>query len=401
MTFNFACRHCARTNEAELGWVNKSIDCSGCGRTILVPAPLESVGAQDDSAVTTQSLDRLKFRCQKCGRKYASRPELIGKKIRCGGCGAGVRVPDPGSVSSSWSPAVAQASPRESDSQATARALVKERSPRVPGDSRTVARKRVEPKPEPIPSPPNFLDDDEFPVKGAPSTHEVGKADLEDSSVVYRDPPDLPKPRSRGSRKEGGEIIDRVLPSRSEKMAEVELEMAAKEEAKVEKERKRKKKRSKSLANKHIGGGMIMQDVVNILGASVVGITVISLICWQFPGARFPIGGGLTVFGFIVYLLGTFGFSKVASEEGAHYSLMCRFVPLYKWYYLFTRWDEMKGHFVFFCVGLMFLWPGLFILKISPQGQKAEASEKAYNGRFEKEPPLAPSPVDFHEVDVE
>ena len=184
-------------------------------------------------------------------------------------------------------------------------------------------------------------------------------------------------------------------------MAEVEQEMTAKAPAKAERARNRKKKASKSLANKHLGGGMIMADVVNILGATVVAVVVISVICWRFADARFMIGGGLTVFGFIVYLVGTAGFSKVAREEGAQYSMMCRFVPLYKWYYLITRWDEMKGHFVFFCVGLMFLCPGLFILKISPQGQKADAEEKAYNQRIETEAPTVLFPAGFEEVDVD
>src|SRR5262249_6923611 len=36
---------------------------------------------------------RLKFRCPSCRRKFATKPELAGQKIRCTGCGAGVRVP--------------------------------------------------------------------------------------------------------------------------------------------------------------------------------------------------------------------------------------------------------------------------------------------------------------------
>jgi hypothetical protein len=36
----------------------------------------------------------LRFTCPSCGRKYATKPGLAGKKIRCKGCGAGVRVPE-------------------------------------------------------------------------------------------------------------------------------------------------------------------------------------------------------------------------------------------------------------------------------------------------------------------
>lgn len=54
---------------------------------MIVPAPMEAAGGADapPAAVT--------FRCPACNRKFATKAELAGKKIRCTGCGAGVRVP--------------------------------------------------------------------------------------------------------------------------------------------------------------------------------------------------------------------------------------------------------------------------------------------------------------------
>ena len=36
----------------------------------------------------------VRFRCPSCRRKFATKAGLAGKKIRCTGCGAGVRVPE-------------------------------------------------------------------------------------------------------------------------------------------------------------------------------------------------------------------------------------------------------------------------------------------------------------------
>ena len=56
-------------------------------RTMTVPVPMETVGpsAPPPCAVA--------FKCPACGRKFSTKPEMAGKKIRCNGCGAGVRVP--------------------------------------------------------------------------------------------------------------------------------------------------------------------------------------------------------------------------------------------------------------------------------------------------------------------
>ena len=87
MTFPFTCSACGHVNHFGWSQVGQKSSCGGCRRTITVPAPMETVG----EAVPPPPA--LKFRCPSCNRKFATKPELAGQKVRCNGCGAGVRVP--------------------------------------------------------------------------------------------------------------------------------------------------------------------------------------------------------------------------------------------------------------------------------------------------------------------
>ncbi len=89
MTFSFPCRDCGHANDAEWSQIGKAIPCGGCGKTVTVPAPMETVGGPAEPVPAPV----VRFRCPSCGRKFATKPEMAGKKIACNRCGAGVRVP--------------------------------------------------------------------------------------------------------------------------------------------------------------------------------------------------------------------------------------------------------------------------------------------------------------------
>src|SRR5262245_17459444 len=103
-----ACPACGFVNDAEWSQIGQWIACRGCGRTLVVPAPLETIGSAEPPKAV------LKFRCPACNRKFATKAELAGKKIRCTGCGAGVRVPESEPIYWSDDDAPAPAQPGQS-----------------------------------------------------------------------------------------------------------------------------------------------------------------------------------------------------------------------------------------------------------------------------------------------
>src|SRR4051812_42116983 len=89
MQFSFACGDCGYKNQAIWSQAGQKTRCGGCGNPLTVPAPREAV----DEVSEAPQPSPIRFACPACGRKYATKPELAGKRIRCGGCGGGVRVP--------------------------------------------------------------------------------------------------------------------------------------------------------------------------------------------------------------------------------------------------------------------------------------------------------------------
>ena len=88
MTFPFTCSACGFVNHFGWSQIGQKIACDGCEKSMTVPVPMEAVGpATSPPRATT-------FRCPSCRRKFSTKPEMAGKKIRCNGCGAGVRVPE-------------------------------------------------------------------------------------------------------------------------------------------------------------------------------------------------------------------------------------------------------------------------------------------------------------------
>ena len=90
MKFPFKCNDCGHLNHFEWSQVGQTGECSRCGKLLTVPAPMETTS--EDAPPPPA---RVKFRCPACRRKFATKAEMAGQKIRCTGCGAGVRVPHP------------------------------------------------------------------------------------------------------------------------------------------------------------------------------------------------------------------------------------------------------------------------------------------------------------------
>jgi hypothetical protein len=287
----------------------------------------------------------VKFACAACGRKYATRPELIGKKISCKGCGARVRVPG-------------EAAPVEPPRAAVS-------SPSIPHPG------ALRPDPDPL-----------------------GRLGIELEEALPGGGParDGSKPGRQG-RRPGGERVATVLPSRTEAMEEVRRLEQEQAEAKAKEKRKRQKV-VKDAMRKRVAGSLEMGDIVTLVGGCAGAAVVLGGLAWAYPGLRFPIGGVLCLLGLIVYLLGTAGFSKIAREEGDFHALGCRFIPLYKWYFLITRWSLVKDYVAFFVVGMAVMATGGVFIKMSDVGREAEASERALKawqeGRAPEPPPAVP-----------
>lgn len=353
MTFTFDCPHCGRANHADLGHVGRTAPCPGCNQAVVVPAPLEAADAPPGVASAGPSPTAVRFACPTCGRKFATKVGMAGKRVVCSGCGTKLAVPGGPPPSSSGA--------------------VPTRTDRPPS--------RADVRPASSPS----ID-----------TYDLG-GDAAPGALPVDAPVLTAGGRGRG-RRDGGELVESVLPSRSEAMADLERSLA--EKAKVEEEKKAKRAKKARKGKKRASAGLEPKEVAQMIGGGVALVALLGGLSYAAPNFRLPIGGVLCVIGGLVYFLGTLGFSHVAREEGAIYSLCCKFVPLYKWYYLVTRWEEMRGHFALYAVGLVLLGPGVWIVKESPYYKRIDAIEKAgmmADDPDESEdaapPPIVPAPV--------
>jgi hypothetical protein len=356
-----ACQACGFVNDAEWSQIGQWIACRACGKTLVVPAPMETIGSAEPPKAV------VKFRCPACNRKFATKAELAGKKIRCTGCGAGVRVPESEPIY--WS-----------DDDAP--------GPAQSGQSRA-----------PKVSPPTYMGTDAVQAPPAPGlgrppgvaapTHY--QADALPPPVPGRAPaagvlrpstpngPDGPAPMldelASLDRIKAVKHAGTVLTSRAEMMEHVRQKAAEENFAAHEKTKKTKKKKKKRRKKSGYFDAMETLKLVASVGAFVV---VLALVAWGYPDFRFPVGGLLCVVGFIVYLLGITSLRQLVAEEGPFKALLFRFVPPYQWWYVATRWDETKDFVAFFGAGMLILSVGGAVIKTSPIGKKAEAADRAY-----------------------
>jgi hypothetical protein len=325
----------------QFGWsqIGLRIACAGCAKSMTVPVPMETVGP----AVPRPRA--FIFRCPKCRRKFSTKPELAGKKIRCNGCGAGVRVPHD------------------------------DEEPVVPA-SRTAA--------------PSVYGSDRA---TAPASTTGRSGALVDSGVAAEDEATDPEPddddfgwikKARRRRRARA-----VLPSRAEVMEQVRQQAAEEEvvttakKARNAKARKKKPKRSSYFDAKET-----LKLVAGVGGL----VAVLAFLAWGYPEFRFPLGAFLGVIGFIVYLLGSASLRQVVAEEGVLKLLLFRFCPPYQWWYVMTHWTETRDFFAFFAAGAVIMSLAGGIIKTSAEGKKAEASDRAYR-KMQRDRQAIPPPA--------
>jgi DNA-directed RNA polymerase subunit RPC12/RpoP len=308
---------------------------------MTVPVPMDVVGpAAPPPRATT-------FRCPSCRRKFSIKPELAGKKIRCTGCGAGVRVPE------SEQESAGQATPGKSHADPHSEHLD---APVRPLAGRTVPAERLA-----------SADVDQ--MQPSPLLDELGWV----------------KSTKRHRRAEP------VLSSRTELMEQVRQktteEEAVASQKKTEKVKKTKKKKRKS------SGYFDPKETLTLVAWVSAFVAVLAFLAWGYPGTRFPLGAVLCVIGFIVYLLGWTAIRQVVAEEGILKAMFFRFCPPYQWWYIFTRWDETRDFFAFFLAGATIMSIGGAIIKTSEEGKRAEASDQAFQKMQKARQPEAAPPA--------
>jgi hypothetical protein len=300
--------------------------------------------------------DELRFRCPACGKKYSTSPKLAGQKIRCKGCGGGVRVPAVDSPSAPL-PAIGDRVPGYEESTPKVAERPHRESPSPP-PAAPAPRAALDRLPTLTAEPTEHLSEI-FP--GGPGTETDLAPVLEDPSLL------------EGHRKRLTEV---VLSSRSEAMARVSQEVAEEEarEARRKQELSRKRNRQKKKRTSYFDP----KETLQLVGWISAFVGVLAFLAWGYPEFRFPLGGLLCVMGFIVYLLGAASLRLLVAEEGQFKAIVFRFFPPYQWWFVWTRWSEAKDFALFFAAGLIIMSIGTAVIKTSPAGQRAEKSERAY-----------------------
>jgi hypothetical protein len=300
----------------------------------------------------------VRFKCPSCGRKYATKPELAGKKIRCTACGVGVRVPGNALAS--------------------------------PGDSSQPALNVFD-----------VADETSAATSSPPARSRAVGEDEGSSSFI-----DKLAARERTKRPKG----ESVLPSRAALLEQVRLkaaEDAAAEQAAAaeagraaeaddDTPRKKKKKRKKKR-----GAYFDPKDTLILIGGVAAFVGLLTMFALAYPDFRFPLGLVLCAVGFVVYLMGAASLRQLAAEEGTLKLILYRVFPPYQWWFVITRWSDTKDFAIFFASGLTILAIGSAVLKTSPVGKKTAESERALKKAQHEEENIPPSVLpNVMEVDV-
>ncbi len=223
---------------------------------MTVPVPRETVGPPAPSCRPGT------FRCPSCRRKFAIKRELAGKKIRCTGCGAGVRVPadGEGSVAELSNSAVGSVSGTGRIERPSSSSSSSSRKRRARNDDESDER------------------DDHEPVHYSPLHDELGW-------IEKAKPP---------------KSAEAVLPSRTELIEQEREKFAAEAESK----RRKKTSKPKKPKKKKMGYFDAKETLKLVAGVGAF-VAALAFLAWGYPEFRFPLGGALCVIGFIVYLLGS------------------------------------------------------------------------------------------------
>jgi len=377
MTFPCVCPACEHTNHVEWSRIGREMFCGACGKPFNVPAPMETVPRK------SATKDLIKFRCPACGKKYSTTGKLMGQKIRCKGCGGGVRVPGgeptPASNPASIKPPTSQvgkasrspsAASEAASNPAPAGRASQPASPELNDFKRAPASNSQPPVPvsEGLSADDHESVDDMLPI-------------LEDSSLL-----DVRLKKMK----------EVVLSSRTEAMARVSREVAE-EEARIQQKKRALAMERARLKKKKRTGYFDPKETLRLVGwiSAFVGVT--AFLAWGYPEFRFPLGGVLCVTGFIVYLLGWASLKQLVAEEGAFRAIAFRFFPPYQWWFVWSRWSDAKDHAIFFAAGFLIMTIGSAVIKTSPTGIKAEKNERDYQRMLKKSnkptAPAFPAPI--------
>jgi hypothetical protein len=361
MKFPVACCDCRYVNHFEWSQVGQKLECDGCGTPLTVPAPMETIA--DDTAPPPRAL---KFRCPSCRRKFATKPDMAGQKIRCTGCGAGVRVPwaeEPAETPSSQLGVAAFALSDELKTVPEPRRVdpVRADVPRL--DVGAVASQANEKR----------QSSDRRPGITAPELDSI--ASLDGIQQIRRPETFLTSRAAMMEFSRQQSAQDEAVEAR---------QTAAKASGKGKGKRKKKKKHSSFFDP---------QETLKLVAGVGAFVALVAFLAWGYPGLRFPLGGSLCLVGFIVYAIGAYSLRQVVAEEGMIKLIAFRLCPPYQWWFVATRWQETRDFFAFFLAGAIVMSLGGAIIKVSPTGRKAEANEEAYQKLVNRKPAEAPASV--------
>ena len=188
-----------------------------------------------------------------------------------------------------------------------------------------------------------------------------------------------------------------LLTSRSA-MIEHALERSAAEEAALEQEAaasaahyRSGKGTGKGRKRKKHSSFFDPKETLKLVAGVGAVVLVLAFLAWGYPDLRFPMGGFLCVVGFIVYAMGAYSLRQVVAEEGMIKLIAFRLCPPYQWWFVATRWQDTRDFFAFFLAGAMVMSLGGAIIKVSPVGKEAEASDRAYQKLVNRKPAEAPA----------
>ena len=319
MLFPFNCLGCGYENHADWSHIGRQVLCRACGRPAIVPAPMEPVEGESRLGLA------VRFACPVCGRNFATRRALIGQKIRCSGCLAGVRVPAGNSF------------PVEYASRIVLNALSRSSRP-VPPPAGPSTRA----SPPPVHSIP-VANAWHVPLNGNSGR---GRSAAPAPGATFRaleaEPESAPSPSEQleafgsVSRREHAAV---VLPSRGETMEQVRQEVAKHEAAETTKNAEKATKAKKKKRKK--AGFFDLKETLTVVGGLSVIVGVLSFLAWYFPEFRFPLAGLLVVIGSVLYLLGALSLGRLAANEGFLKSMAYRFFPgVSRCGSSYTRWRD-------------------------------------------------------------
>jgi hypothetical protein len=297
---------------------------------------------------------RLKFRCPACRRKFATKPEMAGQKIRCTGCGAGVRVPWAEEADASDAPSSQPALPVFDKTDVLALAPAPPRRDPVRADVPRVDVSRAATKPGKVESP--------APKAKTPDFDAVAYLD-----TIGGRKPSEPSLTSRAS------MIE-LARNRAAEESVMDSEFVPARAPRTIKKKKRKKQSS----------FFDPKETLKLVAGVGAVVAVLGFLAWAYPDFRMPLGGLLCLIGFVVYVLGAVSLRQLVAEEGFIKLMLFRFCPPYQWWFIFSRWDETRDFFAFFMAGAIVMSLGGAIIKVSPLSIKAEADERTYQQKVER-----------------